>query len=102
MAIKKQYLKSKPVCKVSFKLPKELARGAEVVHLVGEFNDWKIGANPMRKLKNGAFTLTLDLETGKDYQFRYLIDGDIWENDPEADRYEFSPFGNCENSVLAL
>ncbi len=102
MAIKKQFLKSKPICKVSFKLPKEAVDNARKVHLVGEFNEWKLGANPMKRLKDGSFSSTLELETGRDYQFRYLVNGETWLNDWEADRYEYSPFGNCENSVVVL
>ncbi|WP_029894419.1 isoamylase early set domain-containing protein [Desulfohalovibrio reitneri] len=102
MALKKKFLKSKPVCKVTFTLPPEAAQGAKKVFLVGEFNDWKLDATPMRKLKDGSFTRSLDLEAGKDYHFRYLVDGRDWENDWAADRYEFSPFGNCENSVVSI
>ena len=37
MAIKKQFLKSKPVCKVTFSLP---AEEAKKVSVVGSFNEW--------------------------------------------------------------
>ena len=37
MAIKKQYLKSKPVCKVTFSVP---AKEATKVAVVGDFNEW--------------------------------------------------------------
>ena len=37
MAIKKQYLKSKPVCKVTFSVP---AEEAKKVAVVGTFNEW--------------------------------------------------------------
>ena len=37
---KKQYLKTRPVCKVTFSLAKEAALQAERVCVVGEFNDW--------------------------------------------------------------
>lgn len=99
--IKKKLLKSKPVCKVSFKIPAEVAGEAQKAHLVGDFNDWQ-QTNPMKKLKDKSFSLTLDLETGKEYQFRYLLDGEKWENDPEADKFETTPFGDSENSVIAL
>ena len=102
MPLTKKFLKSKPVCKVTFKLPKEAAQNAEQVHLVGEFNEWKVGATPMKKLKDGSFTVTMDLESGKDYHYRFLINGQTWENDWEPDRYEYSPFGNCDNSVVAV
>lgn len=100
MSLKKKFLKSKPVCKVTFSLPKEQAKEAGKVTVVGEFNDWDTAATPLRRQKDGSFRTTLDLETGREYQFRYLIDGEIWVSDPEADRFAFSPFGDCENSVL--
>jgi len=77
MSLKKQYLKSKPVCKVTFKLTKEDALGAKNVTIVGEFNNWSTKETPMTRQKNGAFSLTLDLEKNRDYQFRYLIDNQL-------------------------
>ena len=56
----------------------------------------------MRKQKDGSFSTTLDLATDREYQFRYLIDGEIWISDPEADKFAFSPFGDCENSVVTV
>jgi len=100
MSLKKQFLKSRPVCKVTFRLPKKAAKAAETVHVVGEFNNWDVYATSMKCLKNGSFTVTIDLEQGREYQFRYLIDETIWENDWDADKYLLSHFGNCENSVV--
>jgi len=80
--MKKQYLRTKPVCKVTFRLQKEVAQNAKTVNIVGEFNNWDIYATPMKKLKNGAFTATLDLGLDTEYQFRYLIDecpNSLWE-----------------------
>jgi hypothetical protein len=56
----------------------------------------------MKKLKKGAFTTTLNLEKGREYQFRYLLDNKNWENDAGADRFVETPFGDSENSVIAL
>jgi 1,4-alpha-glucan branching enzyme len=102
MSIKKQYLKSKPVCKVTFRIPEELGSSAKTAHVVGEFNQWDLFSIPMKKLKNGAFTTTLDLEQGREYQFRYLLDEKDWENDADADSFVPTPFGNSENSVIVL
>ena len=102
MALKKQYLKSRPVCKVTFRLPKNAAESAKNVHIVGEFNDWNIYATPMKRLKSGDFTTTMDLNINKEYQYRYLIDEMIWENDWQADKYTPSPYGDCENSVVVI
>lgn len=100
MSLQKRFLKSKPVCKVTFKLPTQVAGEAGAVCLVGEFNGWHTAATPMRKLKSGDFTVTLDLETGREYQFRYLIDGDRWENDEAADGYVPSAYPGVDNSVV--
>jgi len=100
--IKKEYLKSKNACKVTFRLPRIAAPDATSVCIVGDFNDWNIYANPMKKLKKGDFTITLNLEPGREYQFRYLIDGSRWENDWNADKYVKSPFGDSDNSVIVL
>jgi hypothetical protein len=51
----------------------------------------------MKKMKNGSFTITLDLEPGREYQFRYLIDDVVWENDWNADKYTKSPYGDSDN-----
>ena len=102
MSVKKQYLKSKDRCKVSFRVPKAAAPGAKTVHIVGEFNDWSTVNTPMKRLKSGEFTAVVPLAPGQAYQFRYLIDQTTWENDWEADRYVKSDFGDCENSVVVV
>ncbi len=102
MALKKRYLKNKPLCKVTFSLSKKAARSANTVHLAGEFNDWDEQATPMKKLKNGSFSIALDLESGREYQFRYLLDGKTWENDWEADKYVPSHVEDSDNSVVVL
>jgi hypothetical protein len=56
----------------------------------------------MKKQRDGSFSVILDLNLGREYQYRYLIDGANWENDTEADKYVPSPFGDSENSVIIL
>ncbi len=102
MSLRKKFLKSRPVCKVTFNLPKEAVREGKTVNLVGEFNNWDLYATPMKRLKDGSFTATVDLEEGSEYQFRYLIDEMFWENDWDADKYMTSQYGNCENSVVVV
>jgi hypothetical protein len=53
----------------------------------------------MKKLDDGKWQTTVDLEPGKSFEFRYLIDGSRWENDWAADRYLRNEYGN-ENSVI--
>lgn len=101
MSLKKQYLKGKSVCRVTFMVPKRLAALANTVHLVGDFNDWNRSGTPMERLKNGSFIATLSLRPGADYGFRYLLDGLTWENDPQADKYVENVYGS-ENSVVVV
>ena len=101
MSIEKKVLKAKPVCKVKFSLSGEKYNSASSVLVLGDFNNWQVGETPLKKAKTGAWSVTLDLETGKDYQFRYLVDGTNWENDPEADKFIASGLGS-ENSVLSI
>ena len=101
MGLKKQFLKSKPVCKVTFSLAKEATNGAKEVKVLGEFNNWEWNAGVPMKSKNGKFTAVVELETGKAYQFRYQMDNQRWENDWNADNYIPTPFG-VENSVVIV
>jgi 1,4-alpha-glucan branching enzyme len=100
MSLKKQFLKSKPVCKVSFRLDAADAPEANSVQLLGDFNNWDKNAEPMAKLKSNDFTAVLELESGKEYQFRYYINGSIWKNDPQADFFVANSFGE-ENGVVS-
>ena len=102
MSIKKQYLKSKPLCKVTFTHPKEAVGSARTVHIAGDFNNWDTHTTPMKKKRNGAFSTAVSLETGREYQFRYVIDETNWENDWEADRYVASGVAGTENSVVVV
>ena len=101
MAIKKQFLRNKPICKVTFKLSKETANSAEQVQLLGDFNNWDTGSTPMRRSRKGEFTETVKLEVGKEYQYKFLINGKKWENDFYADKLITN--SQCgTNSVLIL
>jgi 1,4-alpha-glucan branching enzyme len=93
---KKRFLKTK--CKVTFELPKGI-EGAENVYLVGDFNNWDEHATKMEK-KGKRFTITLDLEPNREYQYRYLVNGKDWHNDWEADKYVPNPFSG-DNSVVS-
>jgi 1,4-alpha-glucan branching enzyme len=103
MALTKQYLKSKPICKVTFSLPAEAVADSKEVALVGDFNEWSAdSATPLKKQKDGSYKATLELEPGKEYQFRYILDGSTWINDWAADKYVPSGNSSDENSVVVL
>ena len=101
MSLKKQFYVKKPVCKVTFKLNKEIVDSANRVNLAGDFNNWDINSIPMKKLKGGEYAVSVDLEKGKAYQFKYLVDGNSWVNEKEADSHVPNDF-QSENSVVIL
>ena len=98
MGITKQYLKSKPICKVTFSVP---AEDAKKVAVVGDFNNWCPKGSALKKLKNGTFKGTFDLPKESTYEFKYIVDGN-YVNEAEADRYQWNEFAGTENSVLVL
>ena len=100
--IKKQYLKGKSLCKVTFTLPKEAAVDAKEVRILGEFNDWSWEKSSPMKASKKEFKTTLELATSQSYQFRYMIDNERWENDWNADDYVATPFIGIQNSVVII
>jgi len=74
---------TKKAAKSAFKLvlTNAQAQNAEKVSVAGEFNNWDKDATPMTKTLEG-FEVELSLEKGKKYQFRYVLDGATWINDP--------------------
>lgn len=97
--IKKKYIESRNSYEVTFRLPSKASLGARKVSVVGDFNNWEKEATFLTKQENGDFTLALELDAGKEYRFRYLIDGQRWENDWYADKYVKSPY-DVEDSVV--
>ncbi len=94
--LKKVRDKKKGLTRVTFTLPAQVE--AESVYLVGEFNEWQ-PTQAMKGQKDGSWKVDLELKTGGEYQFRYLVDGKTWLSEPEADGYAPNPFGD-ENSVV--
>ena len=96
--LKKQNGRGKAV-KVTFSLPKDVQ--AETVYLVGDFNNWDEKTTPMKAEKEGGFSATVSLEKGREYQFRYLVNGSEWHNDWNADKYVQNSFGGDNSVVVA-
>jgi 1,4-alpha-glucan branching enzyme len=80
----------KTVARVTFTLPDSL--WADEIYLVGDFNNWNDSSHPMQQDHRGDWTLTVDLEMGRAYQFRYRRDGG-WINECEADAYVYNRYG---------
>lgn len=99
--LKKQYSKTKPVCKVTFSVPAErVAEGVEV-RVVGQFNDWSWENGLALKPGKTTHEASLELAVGRTYEFRYLASNRTWFNDEAADDYVLTPFFS-HNGVVTL
>ena len=71
------------------------------VSLLGDFNGWSKADDPMRKDAGGEWSVTRPLRPGL-YQYKFLIDGSTYANDPSnparIDNYDRS----SRNSVFVL
>lgn len=75
--------------------------GAQTAVVCGEWNDWSADADVMHCGADGGFSVTVSLDAGRAYRFRYLLDGHRWDNDWSADAYQPNGFG-ADDSVVDL
>ncbi len=96
----KKVEKSISTTKVTFTLPKEAVENAETVALLGDFNNWEKAVS-LKKQKDGSFSAAVELEKGRSYEYRFLINGEKWENAWNAETYKPTPFGVFNSVVTA-
>jgi chromosome partitioning protein len=76
------------------------AEGAKEVHLVGDFNDWKLSNDSLLWQKEeGLWQKRVFLGPGC-YRYKFVVDG-RWVTDPANDRVEPNPYGDVD-SVLEI
>ena len=98
--IRKKRIETKSQVLVTFELPS--AMWVERVNVVGDFNDWDTAATPMtRSRADESWRVSVELEPGQRYRFRYLVDGKEWLNDWLADDYTENVYGS-DDSVVDL
>jgi len=92
----KRVFKTKNETEVTFAFSRDNVKS---VDLVAEFNSWQPA--PMKfNAKKKVFTTKVRLPNDRSYHFRYLLNGQEWENDYEADNYVPNEFGS-DNSVVS-
>lgn len=94
--IKQDPMKNKKV-KVTFVQPHDA--GQDTVSVVGDFNEWDPNKTKLVKRNNGTRSVTITVDPGKRYRFRYYCADGTWFNDEAADDYESSEHGS-ENCLL--
>ncbi len=101
MSLVKNLNGNNPVCKVTFSMAKDITKSAFSGNLAGDFNNWDTESIPMKKHKGGEYSVSVELIKGREYEFKYLIDGSGWFNEKEADKFVPNEFQN-ENSVVIV
>ena len=76
------------------------APAAKEISIVGEFNDWKVGATPLQQLPNGLWTATVPLTPGR-HVYAYVLDGTLLVADPRAPKAGDADYGR-EGSVVMV
>lgn len=94
--LQKKFTPKRTICKVTFSIPEEWAE--KDVKLVGDFNEWDKKADSLEK-KNDKWEITMRLKPENKYRFKYLLDGEVWENDDAADEYVPNDFGTQDSVV---
>ena len=82
---------------VTFTLPAEVQ--ADSVALCGEFNEWSAENIRLERDGDGSWRATVALEPGHSYRYRYLLDGERWENAWQADGYVLNSYGSDDSIV---
>ncbi len=95
--LKKSYSKTGKSCRVTFKT--DVLTDTDQVALLGDFNAWDPKTHCLKARKDGSFSLTLSLDAGQDYRFRYLMDGSTWTNEAEADQLVPNQFGTSDSLI---
>ncbi len=95
--LKRKNVKGK--VKVTFVLPEDHPHAANT-SVVGDFNGWDPEANPLRRRSNQTYSTSVTLDKDGCYRFRYRAAGDIWFNEPDADRHEHNEYGSQDDLLL--
>lgn len=75
--------------------------GVRSVHLVGDFNNWCKTSHPMSHI-GSRWELSVSLEKGRKYSYRFLVNGEEWELDRLAVGGQvLHPYGG-ENSLIEV
>lgn len=83
--------------RVTFAIPASV--WADTIHLVGDFNEWNERSHPLT-LDEEHWKVTLELEEGREYRYRYLFNRAEWRADSNADKYLPNSYGGYDSVVI--
>lgn len=72
---------------------------ASQVHVVGDFNDWRLDAHPMFAAGQGVWVLDVHLHQGL-YEYLFHVDGRDYVVDPRNPMRKPNPYGDFNSALL--
>ena len=66
------------------------APDAQKVFLAGTFNAWNTTSHPMKKDRNGGWTIKIGLPSGR-HEYKFFVD-DVWCGDTSGSELTLNPF----------
>ncbi len=102
--MKKELVKNQSAYMVTFDYNVVPEHPVDSVIVLGDFNEWSLeDGYELKRNKKGHFEGKFKIPAGRDYHFRYLVNGNRWANEKDADKFEASPLHrHIDNSVLSL
>jgi len=99
--VTKHKINKRKNCKVRVTFAMPAMNSCGCLYLVGRFNEWNESVYRMQRAADGTWSLTLELESGRDYQYRYRTDNGIWHNDSDVNGHVQNPDGS-DSSVVRV
>lgn len=86
--------------RVTFTMPVMDGCGCQCLYLVGWFDESHESVYRMQRTDDGAWLLTLELELGCDYFYRFRTDGGTWVYDPDMPRTPYQ-YGSKNSFIIS-
>lgn len=83
---------------VTFSIPGTIWAGR--INLVGDFNNWDQESLPFLHNRRGDWVIELELDAGREYRFRYLLDGAEWRDEFQADKFVRNKYGTHDSVIV--
>src|SRR5262245_32763130 len=85
--------------RVTFTMP--AIEGCDCLYLVGKFYDWNESVYRMQRGEDGTWSLTLELESDHEFQYRFRTCDGAWIDDPSAP-YSFGSQNSPANTSATV
>lgn len=92
----------KKKCKLNFVIDKSNFSEFDDIRVLGDFNGWNYEKGVTLVFSKNKFKGSTTVKSGATYEFRYILNGRHWFNDPEADGLTDSPYYGISNTLIIV